>query len=139
MTQEQEKALKIVERLIDRMHEHTFTSEEIMILIQGILSNDCGNSCYKPITIPQYEQPSNPIFRPGEIYCDATEVMNFKNETESLAELKKKLEEQGYADNPIKFDPKPIEKVNGAWTYTNSTKPKFCAGDNIPDMQYEVH
>lgn len=146
MTIEQEKALKVCEKLVSCMTDHTLSAEDIMILIQGILSNDCGGCNWKYVQVPQYqpglEPDRQPGYRPGEVWCGATEVMknmNFKNETESLAELKKKLEEHGYADNPIKFDPKLIEKVNGTWTYTNSTKPKFCAGDNIPDIQQVIH
>ena len=122
MTQEQEKALKIVEKLIDRVGKHDLTSEEIMILVQGIMSNDCGGCNWKYISIPQYEQPNNPIIRPGEIYCDASEVMQFKNEKEMIEEMR------------LKFEYDNMGKIN-------TTTSTICAGDNIniPDMQYKIH
>ena len=122
MTQEQEKALKIVEKLIDRVGKHDLTSEEIMILVQGIMSNDCGGCNWKYISIPQYEQPNNPIIRPGEIYCDASEVMQFKNEKEMIEEMR------------LKFEYDKMGKIN-------TTTSTICAGDNIniPDMQYKIH
>lgn len=121
MTQEQEKALKIVEKLIDRVGKHDLTSEEIMILVQGIMSNECGGCNWKYVSIPQYEQPNNPIIRPGEIYCDASEMMKFKNEKEMIEELR------------LKFDNDHMLK------YNNTCDTKICAGDNIPDMQYKIH
>ena len=120
MTQEQEKALKIVEKLIDRVGKHDLTSEEIMILVQGIMSNDCGGCNWKYISIPQYEQPNNPIIKPGEIYWDASEVMQFKNEKEMIEEMQ------------LKFENDNMGKIN-------TTTSTICAGDNIPDMQYKIH
>ena len=112
MNQEQEKAIKVVEKLIDRFGEHNLTSEEIMILVQGIMSNDCGGCNWKYVSIPKYEQPEQPEWRPGEVWCGDNPNISlyaekcvttnelpkhFKNEQECLAELNKKLKEQGYA------------------------------------------
>ena len=150
MTQEQEKALKIVEKLIDRVGKHDLTSEEIMILVQGIMSNDCGGCNWKYVQAPNYQpglEPGiQPGWKPGEVWCgDNLNISlyaekcttnelpkRFKNEQECLVELNKKLEEQGYAENPIKFENDNMWKIN-------TTSSTICAGDNIPDMQYKIH
>lgn len=61
MTQEQEKALKVVENLISnigchRCHRcHSVSTEDIMILIQGIMSNECNGCNWKYVHVPQYQ------------------------------------------------------------------------------------
>ena len=139
MTQEQEKALKIVEKLIDRVGKHDLTSEEIMILVQGIMSNDCGGCNWKYVSIPQYEhqEPSTqPEYRPGEVWCGdhpkidlysttCTTTLeklpnHFKNEKEMIEEMR------------LKFENDNMGKIN-------TTTSTICAGDNIPDMQYKIH
>ena len=119
MTKEQENALKVVEKLIDRMCEHTITSAEIMILIQGIILNDCGGCNWKYVSIPKYEQPNNPFIRPGEIYCDAAETMQFKSEKEMIEEMR------------LKFENDNMGKIN-------TTTSTICAGDNIKDYEYSI-
>lgn len=136
MTQEQEKALKVCEKLVNCMTDHTLSAEDIMILIQGILSNDCGNSCYTPtpIYIPQ-RQETTPSIRPGDVWCgdnpkiclysnEGTTTLeelpnHFKNENEMIEEVRKTLEKNG---DPIKDE------------YATS----ICAGDNVPNIQYVV-
>ena len=65
MTQEQEKALGVVQKLIDNISNYPITSEEILILIKGILSNESGPSY--PIYTPSPSTP--PFIKPGDIYC----------------------------------------------------------------------
>ena len=71
MTQEQEKALKVIEKLISDMKDHPLSVEEIMILIQGILSNECNSSCptFTPGIYPNQAPSLSPPFRPGDVYC----------------------------------------------------------------------
>ena len=140
MTQEQEKALKIVEKLIDRVCKHDLTSEEIMILVQGIMSNDCGGCNWKYVQVPHYqpglEPDKQPGYRPGEVWCGdhpkidlysttCTTTLeklpnHFKNEKEMIEEMR------------LKFENDNMGKIN-------TTTSTICAGDNIPDMQYKIH
>ena len=73
MTQEQEKALKVVEKLMNVVGCHKLSAEDIMILIQGILSNDCSGCNWKYVQAPNYQpglEPGTPPgFRPGEVWC----------------------------------------------------------------------
>lgn len=139
MTTEQEKALKVCEKLVDRMTDHTLTAEDIMVLIQGILSNDCGGCNWKYVQAPNYqpglEPGKQPGFRPGEVWCGdhpkidlysttstttLDELPNhFKSEKDMIEEARKILEKNG---DPIMGEPQP----------------GICAGDNIPNMQYVV-
>lgn len=127
MTQEQEKALKVTEKLISDMGRHTLSAGEITVLIQGIMSNDCGGCNWKYVQIPQYqpglEPDIQPGYRPGEVWCQnsTSNIAYFKNEKEMIDEARKLLEKNG---DPIIGG----EKRQG-----------ICAGDNIPDMQYEIH
>ena len=133
MTQEQEKALKVVEKLISDMGCHTLSAEEIMILTQGIMSNDCSGCNWKYVqTTPHYQ----PGYRPGDVYCgdnpkislystEGTTTLeelpnHFKGENEMIEEVRKKL------------------AIGGEWTFNQTKQPTFCAGDNIPDMQYKI-
>lgn len=140
MTTEQEKALKVCEKLVDRMTDHTLTAEDIMILIQGILSNDCGGCNWKYVQAPHYqpglEPDRQPEYRPGEVWCGdhpkidlysttCTTTLeklpnHFKNENEMIEEARKYLEKNG---DPMIGEPQP----------------GICAGDNIPNMQYGIH
>jgi hypothetical protein len=108
MTQEQDNALKVIEKLISDMKCHVLSTEEIMILIKGIMSNDCGNSCYTPVYIPNHQETS-PNISPGEIYCRTNQNPNlelysttctttleelpnhFKGENEMIEEYRKKI------------------------------------------------
>ena len=130
MTTEQEKALKVCEKLVDRMADHTLTTEDIMILIQGILSNDCGGCNWKYVQVPHYqpglEPGKQPGWRPGEVWCESSTSniaipTYYKNEKEMIEEARKLLEKNG---DPIISS----EKRSG-----------ICAGDNIPDMQQVIH
>lgn len=139
MTTEQEKALKVCEKLVDRMTDHTLTAEDIMVLIQGILSNDCGGCNWKYVQVPNYqpglEPGKQPGFRPGEVWCgDHPKIglyantcsttldelpSNFKSEKDMIEEARRILEKNG---DPMMGEPQP----------------GICAGDNIPNMQYVV-
>ena len=125
MTQEQKDALKVTEKLISDMGSHTLSAEEIMILTQGILSNDCGGCNWKYVQAPQYqpglEPDRQPEYRPGRVWCQnsTSDIAYFKNENEMIEEVRKTLEKNG--------DPIMVEK-----------QPGICAGDNIPNMQYVV-
>lgn len=138
MTQEQEKALKIVEKLIDRIGEHNLTSEEIMILVQGIMSNDCGGCNWKYVYIPQYEHPepsTQPGWRPGEVWCGDNPNISLYAEKCTTNELPKhfKNEKEMTEEMLLKL------KNDHMWEYNNTCDTKICAGDNIPDMQYKIH
>lgn len=123
MTQEQEKALKIVENLISNIGCHPVTAEEIMILMQGIMSNDCGGCNWKYVQVPQYqpglEPDRHPGYRPGDVWCgdnlqrslyatDGTTTLDelqftngyFKGEKEMIEEARKKymLNENEFAE-----------------------------------------
>lgn len=154
MTQEQEKALKIVEKLISDMGCHTLSSEEIMILTQGILSNDCGGCNWKYVQVPQYqpglEPGKQPGWRPGEVWCgDHPKIdlysttctttldelpSNFKNEKDMIEEARRTLEKNG---DPIDSPHNKLIKKN-EWKDVGEKQPGICAGDNIPNMQYVV-
>lgn len=101
MNKEQEKALKVVEKLISNMKCHVLSTEEIMILIQGILSNDCGGCNWKYVQVPQYqpglEPGRQPGYRPGEVWCQNStpNIGYFKNEKEMIEENYKKLLKEG--------------------------------------------
>ena len=140
MTQEQEKALKVCEKLVSCMSDHTLSAEDIMILIQGILSNDCGGCSWKYVQVPHYqpglEPDKQPGYRPGEVLCGdhpkidlysttCTTTLeklpnHFKNEREMIEEMR------------LKFENDNMGKIN-------TTTSTICAGDNIPDMQYKIH
>lgn len=139
MTTEQEKALKVCEKLVDCMTDHILTAEDIMVLIQGILSNDCGGCNWKYVQVPHYqpglEPDRQPGWRPGEVWCEDNPKIglyadtctttldklpnHYKNEKDMIAEARKLLEKDG---DPIMGEPQP----------------SICAGDNIPNMQYVV-
>ena len=127
MTQEQESALKVVEKLINDMGCHTLSAEEIMILTQGIMSNDCGGCNWKYVQVPQYqpglEPDRHPGYRPGDVWCRnvTPNIAYFKGENEMIEEARKLLEKNG---DPI---------ISG------EKRPGICAGDNIPDMQQVIH
>lgn len=128
MTIEQEKALKVCEKLVGCMTDHTLSAEDIMILIQGILSNDCGGCNWKYVqAVPHYqpglEPDKQPPYRPGEVWCHNTtaNVAYYKSEKEMIEEARKLLAKNG---DPI------IDK--------GEKQPSICAGDNIPNMQYVV-
>lgn len=91
MTQEQKDALKVIEKLIDRMHEHTITSEEIMVLIQGIMSNECNSSYpdFSPGLYPNTTPSLTPPFIPRDVWCkDNPKISLYSNEcTTTLDEL----------------------------------------------------
>jgi hypothetical protein len=91
MTQEQEKALKVVEKLISDMKRHSLSVEEIMILIQGILSNECnsGNSTINTGIYPNQVPSLTPPFRPGDVWCgDNPKISLYSTEgTTTLEEL----------------------------------------------------
>jgi hypothetical protein len=93
MTQEQEKALKVVEKLISDMKRHSLSVEDIMILIQGIMSNDCCGCNWKYVQAPHYQpglEPGTPPgFRPGEVWCgDNPKISLYSTEgTTTLEEL----------------------------------------------------
>lgn len=98
MTQEQEKALNVVEKLISDMSCHSLSVEEVMILIQGILSNECNSSCpiFTPSTYPTQSpnlQSPNlipaPPFNPGDVWCgDHPKIDLYSTEcTTTLEEL----------------------------------------------------
>ena len=139
MTQEQEKALKVCEKLVSCMTDHTLSAEDIMILIQGILSNDCGGCNWKYVQVPQYqpglEPDKQPEYKPGTVWCgDNPKISLYSNEgTTTLEEL----------PNHFKGENEMIEEVRKKLAIKgeifNQTKTStFCAGDNIPDMQYEI-
>ena len=124
MTIEQEKALKVIEKLISDIGCHPLSAEEIMILIQGIMSNDCGGCNWKYVqTAPQYQPGLEPVpgYRPGEVWCQnsTSDIAYFKNENEMIEGVRKLLEKNG---EPIMGEPLP----------------GICAGDNIPSMQYTI-
>lgn len=125
MTQEQKDALKVTEKLISDMGSHTLSAEEIMILTQGILSNDCNGCTWKYVQAPHYqpglEPDRQPEYRPGTVWCQnsTSDIAYFKSENEMIEEVRKTLEKNG--------DPMMGEK-----------QPGICAGDNIPNMQYVV-
>ena len=125
MIQEQENALKVTEKLISDMGCHTLSAEDIMILIQGILSNDCGGCNWKYVQAPHYqpglEPDRQPEYRPGKVWCQnsTSDMAYFKNENEMIEEVRKTLEKNG---DPMMGEPQP----------------GICAGDNIPNMQYVV-
>lgn len=93
MTQEQEKALKVVEKLMSDMKRHSLSVEDIMILIQGIMSNDCCGCNWKYVQAPNYQpglEPStSPGYRPGEVWCgDHPKIDLYSTEcTTTLEEL----------------------------------------------------
>ena len=155
MTIEQEKALKVVEKLISDMGYHTLSAEEIMILTQGIMSNDCGGCNWKYVqTVPHYqpglEPDKQPGYRPGEVWCGDLPKINlytntcsttldklpnhFKNEKEMIEEVRKFLEKNG---DPIIPTTQELIK-NGQWKDVGESQPGICAGDNIPNMQYVI-
>ena len=140
MTQEQEKALKIVEKLISDMGCHTLSAEEIMILTQGIMSNDCGGCNWKYVQVPQYqpglEPGRQPGYRPGEVWCgDNPKISLYSNEgTTTLEELPNHFKNE----NEMIEEARKILAKNGDWTFNQTKRPTFGAGDNIPDMQYEI-
>lgn len=155
MTTEQEKALKVCEKLVSCMTDHTLSAEDIMILIQGILSNDCVGCNWKYVqTVPHYqpglEPGKQPGWRPGEVWCgDHPKVdlytttctatlerlpSNFKNENEMIEEVRKTLEKNG---DPIIPTTQELIK-DGKWKDVGEKQPGICAGDNIPNMQYVV-
>lgn len=154
MTAEQEKALKVCEKLVDRMSDHTLSAEDIMVLIQGILSNDCGGCNWKYVQAPNYqpglEPDRQPGWRPGEVWCGDNpkiglyaktctttldELPNhYKNEKDMIAEARKLLEKDG---DPIIPTTQEMIK-NGQWKDVGEKQPGICAGDNIPNMQYVV-
>lgn len=125
MTHEQEKALKVCEKLVDRMTDHILSAEDIMTIIQGILSNDCGGCNWKYVQAPQYqpglEPGRQPGYRPGEVWCQnsTSNISYFKNEKEMIEETRKSLEKNGDLIVGVK-------------------RPGICAGDNIPDMQCTI-
>ena len=126
MTAEQEKALKVCEKLVDCMTDHTLSAEDIMVLIRGILSNDCGGCNWKYVQVPQYqpglEPDRQPGYRPGEVWCQTMpNITYFKGENEMIEEARKLLEKNG---DPI---------------ISSEKRPGICAGDNIPDMQQVIH
>lgn len=155
MTTEQEKALKVCEKLVSCMTDHTLSAEDIMILIQGILSNDCGGCNWKYIqTVPHYqpglEPGKQPGWRPGEVWCGdhpkidlyadtCTTTLDklpnhFKGEKEMIEEARKTLEKYG---DPIIPTTQELIK-NGQWKDVGEKQPGICAGDNVPNMQYVV-
>ena len=153
MTQEQEKALKVCEKLVDRMTDHILSAEDIMTIIQGILSNDCGGCNWKYVQAPQYqpglEPGKQPGWRPGEVWCGdhpkidlctttCTTTLDelpdhFKSEKEMIEEARKSLEKNG---DPI--DPTHNKLIKNEWKDMGEKQPSICAGDNIPDMQYTI-
>lgn len=154
MTTEQEKALKVCEKLVSCMTDHTLSSEDIMILIQGVLSNDCGGCTWKYVQAPHYqpglEPGRQPGFRPGEVWCGdhpkidlytttCTTMLDklpnsFKSESELIEGARKTLEENG---DPIDSPHNKLIK-NDQWKDVGEKQPGICAGDNIPNMQYVV-
>lgn len=155
MTIEQEKALKVCEKLVSCMTDHTLSAEDIMILIQGIMSNDCGGCNWKYIqTVPHYqpglEPGKQPGWRPGEVWCgDHPKVdlytttctatlerlpNHYKNEKDMIEEARKILEKDG---DPIIPTTQELIK-DGQWKDVGEKQPGICAGDNVPDMQYVV-
>ena len=144
MNQEQEKAIKVVEKLIDRFGEHNLTSEEIMILVQGIMSNDCRGCNWKYVSIPKYEQPEpstqpglSPVlagWRPGDVWCGDNPNISLYAEKCTTNELPKhfKNEKEMIEEMRLKFETDNMGKIN-------TTTSTICAGDNIPDMQYKIH
>lgn len=141
MTTEQEKALKVCEKLVSCMTDHTLSAEDIMVLIQGILSNDCGGCNWKYVQAPHYqpglEPGKQPGWRPGEVWCEnitSSNVAYFKNEKEMIEEARKSLEKNG-----VTIIPTTQEMIkNGQWKDVGEKQPGICAGDNIPNMQYVV-
>lgn len=145
MTIEQENALKVCEKLISYMTDHTLSVEDIMTLIQGILSNDCSGCNWKYIQTPYIHTSPNhqpglepglqPPYRPGDVWCGdhpkidlyattCTTTLDklpnhFKSEKEMIEEVRKSLEKN-------------------ADVITGEKQPGICAGDNIPDMQYKI-
>ena len=91
MTQEQEKALKVCEKLVSCMSDHTLSAEDIMILIQGIMSNDCGCCNWKYIQAPNYQPGLEPGYRPGEVWCENHPKINLYS-TECTTTLENLLE-----------------------------------------------
>lgn len=140
MTTEQEKALKVCEKLVSCMTDHTLSAEDIMILIQGILSNDCGGCNWKYVQVPQYqpglEPGRQPGFRPGEVWCQnsTSNVSYLKSEDEMIEEARKTLEKNG---DPIIPTTQELIK-NGQWKDVGEQQPGICAGDNVPNMQYVI-
>ena len=136
MTIEQEKALKVVEKLINDMACHTLSSEEIMILIQGIMSNDCGNSCYTPLYIPHHQE-TTPHIRPGDVYCGDNPKIGLYSD-ECVTMLEKELPNHFKGENEMIEEAR--KKLAAEGEIFNRTKtPTFCTGDNIPDMQLKIH
>lgn len=125
MTTEQEKALKVCEKLMNCMTDHTLSSEDIMVLIQGVLSNDCGGCNWKYVQAPNYQPGLEPVkqpgYRPGEVWCEnsTSNVAYYKNEKNMIEEARKILAKDG---DPIMGEPQP----------------GICAGDNIPNMKYVI-
>lgn len=130
MTIEQEKALKVCEKLISYMTDHTLSVEDIMTLIQGILSNDCSGCNWKYIQTPYIQTSPNyqpglepglqPPFRPGDVWCgdnlqrnlystDGTTTLDklqltncSKSEQEKIEEVQKSLDtKENYRLNNI--------------------------------------
>ena len=140
MTIEQEKALKVVEKLISDMGCHVLSAEEIMILTQGIMSNDCGGCNWKYVQVPHYqpglEPDRQPGWRPGEVWCESStsNIAYLKNENEMIEEVRKTLEKNG---DPIIPTTQELIK-NGQWKDVGEQQPSICAGDNIPSMQYVI-
>ena len=138
MTTEQEKALKVCEKLVSCMTDHTLSAEDIMILIQGILSNDCGGCNWKYVQAPPHYQPGlepdrHPGYRPGDVWCHAVtpNITHFKGENEMIEEARKTLEKNG---DPIIPTTQELIK-DGQWEDVGEKQPGICAGDNIPNMQ----
>jgi hypothetical protein len=154
MTTEQEKALKVCEKLVNCMTDHTLSAEDIMILIQGILSNDCGGCNWKYVQVPQYqpglEPDRQPEYRPGRVWCGDNPKIglyantctttldklpnHFKDENTMIEEVRKTLEKNG---DPIIPTTQELIK-NGQWKDVGEKQPGICAGDNVPNMQYVV-
>ena len=143
MTTEQEKALKIVEKLISDMGCHTLSAEEIMVLIQGIMSNDCNSSypTFTPGLYPnQTTSPSlTPPFRPGDVYCgDNPKISLYSTEDTTVLEELRANAQRFKGENEMIEEARQKLAIEGEWTFNQTNQPTFCAGDNIPNMQYVI-
>lgn len=152
MTIEQEKALKVCEKLISYMTDHTLSVEDIMILIQGILSNDCSGCNWKYIQTPYIQTSPNyqpgldpglqPPYRPGDVWCGDAQKISLSNEVNLNSN--KGTTTLDKLPNHFKNEKEMIEEVRRALEkngdfITGEKQPGICAGDNIPDMQYKIH
>lgn len=114
MTQEQEKALNVVQKIMDNISSYPITSEDIITLIKGILSNEENVS--HPIFIPNNTPSNPPSYIPGEVYCELEAVPSKIISEKEMIEKSKAERDKDPNQYLLEIPIKPLYNPSGMGT-----------------------